>query len=195
MDVVLSGRYKLISTLGQGGMGEVWRGLDTMLNRPVAVKLIRLSAAPSAADYDDAVRRFRREAQAVAALNHPNIVTAYDFGIDTDTNTPYLVMEMIEGRPLSAELAERASAGDGPLPLGRVLAIATDVCAGLSAAHAAGVIHRDLKPANLMTVARTGRVKIVDFGIARGGSLSRVTQTGSIVGTVAYIAPEMLTQR
>ncbi len=192
MDVVLSGRYELTSTLAQGGMGEVWRGLDTMLNRPVAVKLIRLSAAPSAADYDDAVKRFRREAQAVAALNHPNIVTAYDFGIDSETDTPYLVMEMIEGRPLTAELAERASAGLGPLPIGRVLAIATDVCAGLSAAHAAGVIHRDLKPGNLMTVARTGRVKIVDFGIARGGSLSRVTSTGSVVGTVAYIAPEML---
>jgi serine/threonine-protein kinase len=194
VDVVLSGRYKLISTLGKGGMGEVWRGLDTMLNRPVAVKLIRLSAAPSAADYDDAVRRFRREAQALAALNHPNIVAAYDFGIDADADadTPYLVMEMIEGRPLTAELADRKAAGEGPLPIGRVLAIAADVCAGLSAAHAAGVIHRDLKPANLMTVASTGRVKIVDFGTARGGGLSRVTQTGLIVGTVAYIAPEML---
>jgi eukaryotic-like serine/threonine-protein kinase len=192
VDVVLSGRYKLISALGQGGMGEVWRGLDTRLNRPVAVKLIRLSAAPSGADYDDAVRRFQREAHAVAALNHPNIVSAYDFGIDAETNMPYLVMEMIEGRPLTAEVAERKAAGQGPLPIGRVLAIATDVCAGLSAAHTAGVIHRDLKPANLMTVTSTGRVKIVDFGTARGDSLTRVTQTGLIVGTVAYIAPEML---
>jgi len=193
VDVVLSGRYKLISALGQGGMGEVWRGLDTRLNRPVAVKLIRLSAAPSGADYNDAVRRFQREAHAVAALNHPNIVSAYDFGIDAETNMPYLVMEMIEGRPLTAEVAERKAAGQGPLPVGRVLAIATDVCAGLSAAHTAGVIHRDLKPANLMTVTSTGRVKIVDFGTARGDSLTRVTQTGLIVGTVAYIAPEMLT--
>ena len=192
MDVVLNGRYRLLRTLGQGGMGEVWQGVDTRLNRPVAVKLIRLSAAPSANDYAEAVRRFEREAQAMASLNHPNVVAAYDFGIDAETDTPYLVMEMIEGRPLTAELADRANSGAGPFPVGRVLAIGTDVCAGLAAAHAAGVVHRDLKPANLMTVTGTGRMKIVDFGTARGDRLSRVTQTGLIVGTVAYIAPEML---
>jgi eukaryotic-like serine/threonine-protein kinase len=194
VEVILGGRYRLIAPLGEGGMGQVWRGVDTALDRPVAVKTIRL-AGMAGADYDEVVKRFRREAKAVAALNHPNIVTAHDFGVDGDGDArmPYLVMEFIDGRSLATEIADRGRADRGGLAVDRVVAIGLDVCAGLGAAHRAGVVHRDLKLANLMTVAGTDRIKIVDFGIARSAQLSRLTRTGGLLGTLAYMAPEQVT--
>jgi branched-chain amino acid transport system substrate-binding protein len=173
-------------------MGEVWRGTDMTLNRAVAIKLVRLDPGASRTVHDQIVKRFKREAQAVAALRHPNIITAYDFGVDETTQTEYFVMELIEGRTIAAELGESIDAGRGPLPLDRVLAIGIDVCDALAVAHRAGVVHRDLKPANLMHDTLTGQLKIVDFGIAHGAELSRLTRAGGWLGSVSYTSPEQL---
>ena len=190
MDSVGAGRYRLLDQLGRGGMGEVWKAVDTVIGRTVAIKIVR-----GAGDVLDSElgRRFQREVRTLASLNHPNIVTAYDFGIDPATSMPYLVMELIEGGSIASEQADRLARGAGPFPVDRVLAIGQDVCAGLGAAHAAGVVHRDLKPANLMTVGQTGRVKLVDFGIVAGADFTRLTQAGGFPGTVCYMAPEQMT--
>ncbi|HKD97899.1 MAG TPA: protein kinase, partial [Micromonosporaceae bacterium] len=177
--LVLGGRYRLISQLGEGGFGSVWRGYDTRLERHVAVKILHAGVD---------VPRFKREAHALARLSHPNIVAAYDFGIDG--STAYLVLEMITGRTVADELAATRAAGQVGLPVDRVLHLADQVLAGLGAAHAAGLIHRDLKPANIMAVTGGPEIKIVDFGIARTGDASRMTAVGSVLGTLPYMAPE-----
>lgn len=184
--LLLGGRYELQASLGRGGFGTVWRSHDHRLGRDVAVKLISFDVGPGAERLELA-QRFEREAQAVAALNHPNIVTAHDFGVDGDT--AYLVMELISGGSLEDELARRRAAGRTVLDERRVLRIAGHVCAGLGAAHAAGLVHRDLKPANLMN-GSTGQVKIVDFGIARMSHQSKLTHTGMYLGTFRYTSPE-----
>jgi serine/threonine protein kinase/WD40 repeat protein len=166
--------YRILEKLGQGGMGEVWKAEDTRLGRTVALKFMK----------GDFTKRFEREARAVSALNHPNICTLYDVGPN------YLVTEFIEGQTLRSALA------GGPLPQRKAIDIATQVAEGLGAAHAAGIVHRDLKPENIM-VTREGRVKILDFGLARysgahAQSETTLTDPGTVLGTTGYMSPEQV---
>src|ERR1043166_4848157 len=176
VDTVHGGRYELVTKLGTGGFGSVWRARDTTLLRDVAVKLIEIDVSSGEAG-SRAVERFRREAQAIAGLAHPNVVTAYDFGVDD--GRAYLVMELVNGKSLAQMAADFTAVGKGPLDVATVLRVADDVCAGLGAAHRAGLVHRDLKPANLMVCLPSGQVKIVDFGIAQLSDRSKITRTGS----------------
>jgi len=165
-------------------MSIVWRGLDRELEREVAVKTLELAGGAPAG----APERFRREARTLAALSHPNIVTIFDTGVDD--NTVFLVMELLPGPTLAQQLA-----GSGALPVADVVTVSRQVCAALSAAHAAGVIHRDIKPANI-AYAADGTVKVLDFGITRildeitGSHTVTVTAAGTVLGTPAYLSPE-----
>lgn len=178
-------RYCLESRIATGGMGEVWRATDTTLNRTVAVKILKAEYA------DDATfrSRFETEARNAAALHHPNVAGIFDFGQasaadGSSSPRPYLVMELVEGQPLSA-LLRADTAMDA--------AIVTDLVAqaadGIGAAHRAGIVHRDIKPANLL-VTHDRTLKITDFGIARAGDNVALTQTGMVMGTPQYISPE-----
>jgi eukaryotic-like serine/threonine-protein kinase len=173
------GRYRLDRTLGSGGMAIVYLGHDRELGRVVAVKRLADNLSHDRAFRD----RFLREAQLAAPLSHPNVVRVYDFGHDPD-GRPFIVMEYVEGGSLAETLAR-----DGALSSARVVAVARDCCSGLAYAHAAGLVHRDLKPQNLL-LDRDGRVKIADFGIARTLDGTSLTLTGSVLGTVGYLAPE-----
>lgn len=177
----LSQRYRLEEPLGRGGMGEVWRARDLTLDRTVAVKLL-----PAEHTSPTDRQRFLREARAAAQLSHPNVVAVYDTG--EWEGRPYLIMELLEGRTLAEELAAR-----GPLPVEEVRQLGAQIASALQAAHAAGVIHRDIKPDNLIKTV-DGTLKVVDFGIAGVAdvAVTRLTQTGMLVGTVAYLAPERL---
>src|SRR5262245_2235172 len=148
------GPYEILSPLGAGGMGEVWRARDTRLNREVAIKVLPASFAQDA----DRMRRFKQEALATSALNHPNILTVYDIG--DHVGAPYFVAELLEG----VELREQMN--DGALPVRRSVEYAQQIAAGLAAAHEKGIVHRDLKPENLF-VTTDGRVIILDFGLAK----------------------------
>ena len=177
--VALGGRYVLDHQIGHGGYGEVWHATDTVLCRPVAVKLLY----PRYAQWSEALARFQAEARHAGALSHENIAQVYDYGEPADGRPPYLVMELVDGPSLDTALA------DGPLDADRTMDIVAQAAAGLQAAHAAGMIHRDVKPANLL-LAPGGIIKITDFGVARTvGSLS-VTATGELIGTPGYLAPE-----
>ncbi|MGW6195832.1 serine/threonine-protein kinase [Kribbella sp. NPDC055110] len=178
---LIAGRYELIERLGRGGMGEVWTCRDRELHREVAVKLLALDESVP----DGAAERFVREAVAAAQINHPNVAALHDRGVDQDYL--FLVMERVDGTTLTAQLRD-----SGPLPPGRSLEIAQEICAALVAAHKAGVIHYDIKPLNVMLTA-DGRVKVVDFGIA-GFVQTTFTVARSadlpIAGTPEYGAPE-----
>src|SRR5690242_12953732 len=168
------GPYGILSLIGKGGMGEVYKAHDPRLNRDVAIKV-------SAAQFSE---RFEREARSIAALNHPNICHLYDVGPN------YLVMELVDGEPLQ-----------GPLPAEKALDYARQIADGLRAAHDRGIVHRDLKPANIL-LTPAGTVKILDFGLAKGTESSAAqsensptmtlshTRAGMILGTAAYMAPE-----
>ena len=171
--------YKISGELGRGGMGVVYRAHDTKLNRPVALKVL---PALELASTEDRIR-FEREAQAAAQLNHPNIATIYEIG--DDNGRPYIAMELIEGRTL-AEYIE-----DGSLSIHDAERISAQLADGLGAAHAKDIVHRDIKSANVM-VNESGRVKILDFGLAKMASSVDVTQEGSTVGTYGYMSPEQL---
>jgi eukaryotic-like serine/threonine-protein kinase len=184
------GPYEVLSPLGAGGMGEVYRARDTRLDREVAVKVLPASLARDPA----ALARFEREAKAVAALSHPNILAVHDFGSSGETT--YAVMELLEGESLRQRLA------DGALPPRKAAEIAREIALGLAAAHDKGIVHRDLKPENLF-LTREGRVKILDFGLARQLGLPSAgdthsptaapgTEPGTVLGTVGYMAPEQL---
>jgi serine/threonine-protein kinase len=175
---MLNGRYRVGSVLGRGGMAQVFKGTDTVLNRPVAIKVL----SPQFAEDASFVHRFRREAQAAARMSHPNIVGIYDTG--SDDGTHYIVMEYIEGRTLADFLA-----GGGRLMPSRAFELGEAVCGALAYAHASGVVHRDIKPGNIM-VTRGGEVKVMDFGIARVTSNETVTQTATVLGTASYLSPE-----
>ena len=182
---VLDGRYELLDLLATGGMGQVWRGRDLLLQRPVAVKVLRSEFAgdPTFA------ARFRAEAQHTAVLAHRNIAALFDYGeVAAGNGRPealaYLVMELVEGESLSALLAR-----EGRLDAARALDVLQQTAAALAAAHAAGVVHRDVKPGNVL-VGSDGTVKITDFGIAWSASSVPLTQTGQIVGTAHYLSPE-----
>ena len=176
---VYSDRYEPERLIARGGMAEVWLARDNLLDRHVALKVLfpELSIDPNF------VERFRREAQAAANLSHPNIVSVYDWG--EAGGTYFIVMEYVEGRPLSAVLRE-----DGPLAPDRAAAIAADVAAALGFAHRNGVIHRDVKPGNVL-ITSDDHVKVTDFGIARAANTDdHLTQTGAVMGTATYFSPE-----
>ncbi|MGH2739295.1 MAG: Stk1 family PASTA domain-containing Ser/Thr kinase [Actinomycetota bacterium] len=175
---VLGGRYEIGAALGEGGMAKVFRGTDTVLGRTVAVKVL----APQFAKDKQFVERFRREAQAAAALNHPNVVSVYDTGDQGIVH--FIVMEYVEGATLAETIGR-----DGPLHPERAIEIGEAVGRALGAAHAAGVIHRDVKPGNIM-LTKDGEVKVMDFGIARAVSTDSVTQTATVLGTASYLSPE-----
>jgi serine/threonine-protein kinase len=175
----LAGRYELAEVIGRGGMGTVYRAVDLVLGRSVAVKML----PGLLADQDPtSVARFEREARAAAALNHPAVVAVYDTGADETTR--FIVMELVAGRSLDSILRD-----EGPLDPERAAGIAARVADALAAAHAAGIVHRDIKPANVM-VAEDGLVKVLDFGIARAMDATTLTQNASVLGTAAYMAPE-----
>jgi serine/threonine-protein kinase len=176
----IAGRYRLDRRLGAGGMSTVYMGLDRVLERQVAVKLL----AEHLAEDDGFVARFRREALAAAKLVHPNIVQVYDSGRDPEMARHYIVMEYVEGETLAQVLRER-----GRLPVGEAVDLVSQACEGLEYAHRHGVIHRDVKPGNLL-INPDGLVKLADFGIAKAAEDSRITQIGSVLGTAAYLSPE-----
>ncbi|HEU4331601.1 MAG TPA: serine/threonine-protein kinase [Lapillicoccus sp.] len=178
--LLLANRYRLDDVIAVGGMGQVWRALDETLQRPVAVKVLR----PGAAHQDVFLERFRAEARNCAALQHPNIVTVHDFG--EGRHSAYLVMELIEGQPLSAVLEAR-----GALPPDEASEILTQAAMALQAAHDAGVIHRDVKPANIV-VDGDGYARLTDFGISKAAAGSELTHTGEVLGTAHYLSPEQL---
>jgi len=170
---LIAGRYELERELGRGGMAVVWLARDTELDRPVAVKILaeHLAGDPEFRD------RFLREARIAGRLAHPNLVRVFDVG--EDDGLPFIVMEYVEGRTLEGVHVEAPEA----------TRLGLQLCAGLEQAHAAGVVHRDLKPGNLLLRA-DGTLKIADFGIARAVEETRMTQAGTVLGTLAYLAPE-----
>jgi serine/threonine-protein kinase len=182
----LSGRYETGERLGSGGMSNVYKATDLVLERTVAVKIL----AEHLSDDDRFVARFRREALAVAKLIHPNIVQVYDTGKDDGRH--YIVMEYVSGRS-GAQILQR----HGPVEPEIAAELGIQACAGLDYAHRRGIIHRDVKPGNLMVVGGPVgggemTVKLTDFGIARAIEQTRITQVGSVVGTAAYLAPEQV---
>ncbi|MGH2675179.1 MAG: protein kinase domain-containing protein [Actinomycetota bacterium] len=174
----LGGRYDVVRPLGWGGMAEVYLSVDRQLGREVAVKVIRERFAED----ERFVARFRREARAAASLSHPNVVAVHDVGVHD--GSPFIVMEHVPGRTLPETIRDA-----GPLPPGRVAEIGEAVARALGAAHAAGIVHRDVKPGNVM-VTGDGRVKVLDFGIARALRWTPLTDTPAVQGTAEYMAPE-----
>jgi tRNA A-37 threonylcarbamoyl transferase component Bud32 len=175
---IFGGRYKLIELLGQGGMATIFRALDTQLGREVAVKLLR----PEYLRDPDFSSRFRQEAQNAASLSHPNVVTVYDYG--EDPSGPFIVMEYVDGEDLATILRR-----NGALPPTQAARIAAAVARALAASHSRGIVHRDVKPGNVL-IARDGRVKVVDFGIARAMAEAQMTLPGTTLGSVHYFSPE-----
>ncbi len=184
------GPYEILTPLGAGGMGEVYRARDARLLREVAIKVLPAALAADA----ERLKRFEREARSASSLNHPNIVTIYDIG--TADSVSYIAMELVRGEPLRSVLAE------GGLPVRRLLQIGAQIADGLATAHASGIVHRDLKPENVM-VTEDGLVKILDFGLAKltqpeesgaaaamAPTVSGATEEGIILGTVGYMSPE-----
>ena len=179
MGAVVGGRYRVTARLGAGGMATIYRAIDESLERDVAIKALH----PHLADDPSVLARFRAEARAAAGLLHPNIVNVFDQGT---ADLPFIVMEYVDGPSLREVLLRR-----GRLTPGEVLAVATPVCHALARAHAAGVIHRDIKPENIL-IAADGTPKVADFGIARAIAETSHTATGTLVGSVHYLAPELL---
>ena len=183
MSIQTVGRYEITGELGRGAMGVVYKALDPTIGRTVALKTMRLDV--HGLDAQEMVRRFQNEARAAGVLNHPNIVTIYDAG--EQDGIFYIAMEFIEGTTLHELLAEKRV-----LPIEEVVQIARQICRGLDYAHSNGIVHRDVKPANIMITAN-GTVKIMDFGIAKSGG--QVTNTGQVLGTPNYMAPEQVKGR
>src|SRR5262249_53124313 len=179
------GPYRVLAVLGAGGMGVVFRAEDPQLNRLVALKAM----LPSMAGAESGRQRFLREARAAAAIKHDHIVSVYQVG--EDRGVPFLAMEFLEGEPLDKRLRR-----EGKLPVVDVLRFGREIALGLAAAHKRGLMHRDIKPANLWLEAETGRIKVLDFGLARAAKeASPLTQSGAIVGTPEYMAPEQIQGR
>ncbi|SCF17270.1 serine/threonine protein kinase [Micromonospora purpureochromogenes] len=187
-EVVLSGRYRLDERVATGGMGDVWRATDLVLGRQVAVKVL----LPALVSDPDFIARFRAEARIMAALRHPGIVQVFDCGedrLDDGGRADYLVMEFVEGEPLSRRI-EAA----GHLDVAETMSIVAQAAQALHAAHAGGIVHRDVKPSNLL-VQEDGTVVLVDFGVARSTNVTSITSTNAVPGTALYMAPEQASGR
>jgi eukaryotic-like serine/threonine-protein kinase len=179
MELKRLGKYEIVAKIGQGAMGEVYRAHDPVLGRDVAIKTM----APGVVADDDLRKRFRREAQSAARMNHPNIITVHDFG--EEAGHVYMAMELLEGFDLKELIARQT-----PMPLEAKLSLMEQICDGLAFAHAHDVVHRDLKPANIH-ILPSGQVRIMDFGLARV-STSDMTRAGAIMGTPNYMSPEQV---
>src|SRR5271170_7493826 len=188
---VIGGRYRLDAEIGRGGMSTVYRAFDTVLERPVAIKLMHREIAADS----DQLERFRREARSVAQLNHAHVVTVIDAGeepsangehpdIDGDVGTPYIVLEYVEGETLK-DLIRR----EGPLEIPQAIAYAIEIARALGAAHEHQIVHRDVKPQNVL-ITDEGAAKITDFGIARSLTEEALTMAGRVLGTTDYVSPE-----
>ncbi|ETZ58812.1 putative serine/threonine-protein kinase pknA [Mycobacterium sp. MAC_080597_8934] len=181
--MTLSGRYRLQRLIATGGMGQVWEAVDNRLGRRVAVKVLKQEFSQD----PEFIERFRAEARTTAMLNHPGIAAVHDYGesqLDGEGRTAYLVMELVNGEPLNSVLKRT-----GRLSLRHALDMLEQTGRALQVAHAAGLVHRDVKPGNIL-ITPTGQVKITDFGIAKAVDAAPVTQTGMVMGTAQYIAPE-----
>ncbi|MBI3652457.1 MAG: protein kinase [Acidobacteria bacterium] len=176
----LVGNYKIIDKLGEGGMGEVFKGIDLMLEREVAIKMLR----PELARQQSIVERFRAEAITLARLNHPNIATLYNFA--RQGNDFFMVMEYVKGHTF-----ERLLKQSGAMPYQRAVQLFAQALDGMAHAHRLGIIHRDVKPANVMLMD-AGLIKVMDFGIARVLGSNRITRTGNVIGTIEYMSPEQI---
>jgi serine/threonine protein kinase len=181
------GKYRILQPLGQGGMARVYRAFHPQLNRFVAIKVLRGDLA----DQEEMLARFRREAQAVAALRHPHIIQVFDFDVQDDLY--YMVMELVEGDTLKTRMNDYRARGER-IPLAEIARILLDVLDGLEYAHQEGVIHRDLKPANIL-LTRGGQAVLSDFGIAQIIGGTQHTVTGMLMGTLHYMAPEQGMER
>jgi eukaryotic-like serine/threonine-protein kinase len=177
----ISGRYRIERRLGAGGMSTVFLAQDTVLERPVAVKLL----AEHLADDEAFVARFQREALSAARLQHPNVVQVFDYGLDETSHRHFIVMEFVDGPSCADLLRDRKQ-----LEIEETVRIVRDACHGLDYAHRAGVVHRDVKPGNLLLSAESETTKLADFGIAKAAEQTRITQVGSVLGTAAYLSPE-----
>src|SRR6185436_9504684 len=175
---LLNGRYRLDAQIGAGGMSTVYRAFDTVLERPVAIKVMHRESASDS----DQLERFRREARAVAQLNHPHIVTVIDAA--EDDGTPYIVFEYVEGETLKDRIRR-----DDRLPVSEAVAYAIEIGRALSCAHEHKLVHRDIKPQNVL-IDPDGRAKVTDFGIARSLEAQGLTATGRVLGTTDYVSPE-----
>ncbi|MCX4388836.1 protein kinase [Micromonospora peucetia] len=184
----IAGRYELVGEINSGGMGQVWRGYDAVLDREVAVKLIRPDVIASAEQAEEFAKRFRREARVTARIQHHGVPQVYDAVLDSSYDQVYLVMEYVRGTSLRAYIDPLR-----PLPVEWAAAVAAQICTVLSHAHAIPVVHRDLKPDNVL-VSDTGAVKVLDFGIAAilRTDVTRLTVTGSVIGTHHYMPPEQI---
>jgi hypothetical protein len=182
---VIAGRYRLLTRLGRGGMGIVWRAADDLLGRQVAVKEIALDEGLDAQEARRQRDRTLREARAVAQLSHPHIIVVHDVVVEDER--PYIVMELIDGGSLADRIAR-----EGPVDPVEAARIGVALLGALRAAHAAGVLHRDIKPANVLVESATGRVVLTDFGIAQVAGATTLTETGSFVGSPEYTAPERM---
>lgn len=177
---MIAGRYEIVERIGSGGMGVVWKAKDKVLDRYVALKILR----PEMSEDEGFVQRFRQEAKAAASLSHNNIVSIYDVGEDRGLH--FIVMELVEGRTLRDILNET-----GSLSVDEALSVAAQICSGLAHAHASGIIHRDVKPQNIL-ITRTGQVKVADFGIARALGAASNTGKSVVVGSASYLSPEQV---
>lgn len=179
--ILLTGRYQLGDRIAVGGIGEVWRAVDVMLDRPVAVKILRAEYA----QHPETLARFQSEARHAASLTHPGIAQVFDYHDNGMDHPAFLVMELVDG-PSLADVLTR-----GPLDPAHAMDIIAQAAAGLDAAHRTGLVHRDIKPANLL-LTHAGQVKITDFGIAHAAGSAPVTRQGMLIGTPAYLAPERI---
>src|SRR5580700_10707648 len=190
LGTVIGGRYRLDAEIGRGGMSSVYRAFDTVLERPVAIKLMHREIAADS----DQLERFRREARSVAQLNHPHVVTVIDAGEElspdgqrpgeADVGTPYIVLEYVDGETLKDVIRR-----EGPLDIPQAIAYAIEIARALGAAHERQIVHRDVKPQNVL-IGAEGGAKITDFGIARTLTEEGLTMDGRVLGTTDYVSPE-----
>jgi len=179
--LILDDRYRLDQRIAAGGVGQVWQATDLLLERPVAVKVLR----PEYADHPETLERFRKEARNAGALSNSHVAQVYDYGPSGPSGSPYLVMEFVDGPSLADLLAV------DPIEPARALDVIAQAADGLAAAHKAGVIHRDIKPGNIL-ISSEGQVKVTDFGIAHAAGQAPVTSPGLVMGTTQYMAPERI---
>ena len=177
---LISGRYRMIAPLGEGGMATIWRAIDQQLDREVAVKLLRPQFSADAGF----AARFKQEARSAGGLSHPNIVSVYDYGTDGADGDQYIVMELVSGSDLATILRDRRT-----LSTDDAVRVAIGVAGALEVAHRKGIVHRDVKPGNIL-ITDAGDVKVTDFGIARAVAEASMTVTGTTLGSVHYFSPE-----